>query len=161
MPEKMSRADASLAPYSQIAAMLQNPQYEPLLGLTSAKIRAQNAEVLAPLCATEEEWETFQRQAEGYRFIEEPAGLSVGAFVRWIRLVDPEHLTFQHCGIVCDIQHTGQGDAMVSCKNFMHRHYTFRMEECLVFQKLTPQEKMVLSVLDRLAEEGEDGDDEA
>ena len=39
---------------------------------------------------------------------------------------------------------------MIVCKNFMHRHYTFKMDECLVFQKLTDQEKILLSALDHL-----------
>ena len=32
----------------------------------------------------------------------------------------------------------------------MHRHYTFKMDECLIFQKLTTQEKIIINALDHL-----------
>jgi hypothetical protein len=32
----------------------------------------------------------------------------------------------------------------------MHRHYRFKMDECLIFQKLTSQEMIILSALDHL-----------
>ena len=35
----------------------------------------------------------------------------------------------------------------------MHRHYTFKMDEVLIFQKLTGQEMVILSALDHLEAE--------
>jgi hypothetical protein len=32
----------------------------------------------------------------------------------------------------------------------MHRHYRFKMDECLIFQKLSSQEMIILSALDHL-----------
>ena len=32
----------------------------------------------------------------------------------------------------------------------MHRHYTFKMDEVLIFQKLTDQEMVIISALDHL-----------
>ena len=34
----------------------------------------------------------------------------------------------------------------------MHRHYTFKMDECLIFQKITSQEQLIIYALDHLEE---------
>ena len=54
--------------------------------------------------------------------------------------------------IICDIIISDDGIFIV-CKNFMHRHYRFKMDECLIFQKLSAQEMVILSALDHLTEE--------
>jgi hypothetical protein len=51
--------------------------------------------------------------------------------------------------MVCDIKITDNG-VLITCKNFMHRHYTFKMDECLIFQKLTSQEQVIINALDHL-----------
>jgi hypothetical protein len=46
----------------------------------------------------------------------------------------------------------------------MHRHYTFKLDECLIFQKLTSQEQIIINALDHLekskGKEGEEEEDE-
>ena len=37
----------------------------------------------------------------------------------------------------------------------MHRHYTFKMDECLIFQKITSQEQLIIYALDHLEQEQE------
>jgi hypothetical protein len=57
-----------------------------------------------------------------------------------------------YCGILCDIKITDNG-ILIVCKNFLHRHYTFKMDECLIFKKLSNQEKILLNALDYLENE--------
>jgi hypothetical protein len=55
--------------------------------------------------------------------------------------------------IFCDVKITDNGVYLV-CKSF-HRsckHFQIKLDECLVFQKLTEQEKVLLSVMDHLSE---------
>jgi hypothetical protein len=66
--------------------------------------------------------------------------------------------------MICDIKITDNG-VLITCKNFMHRHYTFKMDECLIFQKLTTQEKVIIHALDHLdntkdENDEDDGEDE-
>ena len=84
--------------------------------------------------------------------MDEIQDLKYGGFIRWIPLTDPTYLPLNQCGIVCDIKILDDGVYIVS-KNFMHRHYRFKMDECLIFQKLSAQELVILSALDHLTEE--------
>ena len=51
--------------------------------------------------------------------------------------------------IICDIKIENDSIAIV-CKNYMNRHYQFDMSNMLIFQKLTDQERIILSALDYL-----------
>ena len=61
--------------------------------------------------------------------------------------------------MICDIKITDNG-VIIKCKNFMHRHYTFKMDECLIFQKITSQEQLIIYALDHLEEKEEEEDEE-
>jgi len=61
--------------------------------------------------------------------------------------------------MICDIKITDNG-VLITCKNFMHRHYTFKMDECLIFQKLTTQEKVIIHALDHLENTKDEEDEE-
>ena len=61
--------------------------------------------------------------------------------------------------MICEIKITDNG-VLITCKNFMHRHYTFKMDECLIFQKLTTQEQIIISALDHLEKTKKDEDED-
>ena len=52
-------------------------------------------------------------------------------------------------GIVIDIKIHQNGIQLV-CKNFINKKFQIKIDECFIFQKLTDQEKIILSALDYL-----------
>ncbi len=70
---------------------------------------------------------------------------------------DPNYLPLHNCGMICEIKITDDG-VLITSKNFMHRHYTFKMDECLIFQKLSDQERILLSALDHLDKNNDESD---
>jgi hypothetical protein len=94
----------------------------------------------------------YFKKLKGYKYVDELNDLKYGGFIRWIPITDPDYLPLNQCGIICDIIISDDGIYIV-CKNFMHRHYRFKMDECLIFQKLTSQELIILNALDHLADE--------
>ena len=91
----------------------------------------------------------YLKKLKEYRYIDEINDLKHGSFIKWIPITDPSYLPLHHCGMICEIKITDNG-VFITCKNFMHRHYTFKMDECLIFQKLTSQEKVIIYALDHL-----------
>jgi len=96
----------------------------------------------------------YMKKIKNYKYVDELSDLKYGSFIRWIPIIDPNSLPLQYCGIICDVKIADDG-VFVVCKNFMHRHYTFKMDECLIFQKLTNQELVLLSALDYLEQDNE------
>ena len=142
---------------------LDNDNNESIMNLTTKKIMEMNLKILKELHLEKEITINYLKKLKGYRYIDEINDLKYGAFIKWIPIIDPNYLPLHHCGMVCEIKITDEG-VLVKCKNFMHRHYTFKMDECLIFQKLTTQEQIIINALDHLEnkkkEEDEEEDDE-
>lgn len=76
---------------------------------------------------------------KGYRYVDELHELKIGGYVRWINV---EHLDKLMAGgfvVRIDIEDDG---TRILCKN-RGRLFQFWMDECIVFQKITPQEHII------------------
>jgi hypothetical protein len=129
-----------------------------ILKLSSKKIIEMNLDILKELHLGREITLDYLKKLKNYRYIDEINELKYGAYIRWIPIIDPNNLPLHYAGIICDIKTKPDGTFIV-CKNFMHRHYTFKMDECLIFQKLTNQELVIMNALDYL-DKNEDLDDD-
>jgi hypothetical protein len=107
-----------------------------------------NLEVLNDLELNEEDTYNFLSKLKEYKYIDEVDDLKYGSFIRWIPLTDPENLPLHHSGMICEVRFTDDGTIII-CKNFMHRHYSIKMDECLIFQKFSNDEKMMIELIDK------------
>ena len=139
---------------------LDNDTNESIMNLTSKKITEMNIQILKELYLPKPVMIDYLKKLKNYRYIDEINDLKHGSFIRWIPIIDPNYLPLHNCAMVCEIKIIDDG-VLIQCKNFMHRHYTFKMDECLIFQKLTNQEMVIISALDHLEnEKNEDQEDE-
>lgn len=84
-----------------------------------------------------------------YRYIDQIHMLHKGKHIRWLRVPDinnPPKLT--NGGIVMDVKFLDNG-MYILCKNGC-RFMQFRFDDCLVFQKMSADEMLVLSCCDLL-----------
>lgn len=127
---------------------------ETLLGLTTAKIKEMNLKVINELCLPKEEALGIMRKLNDYKYVDEMDDLKYGTYIRWIKLNDPDDLNLTKGAIFSDIKITDQGVNLI-CKNFgdSSKRFTIKMDECLIFRKLTNQELVLLSALDHLSKE--------
>ena len=135
-----------------LLSALDNNKNESIMNLTNKKIQEMIFSILKELHLDRETMVNYFKKLKGYKYVDELNDLKYGGFIRWIPITDPAHLPLNQCGIICDIIISDDGVYIV-CKNFMHRHYRFKMDECLIFQKLSAQELIILSALDHLIEE--------
>ena len=119
------------------------------MNLTTRKLMELNLKILKELMLDNETLINYLRKLKGYKYVDEIGDLKQGSFIKWIRITDPNNLVLNQCGLICDIKITDD-DVIIICKNFMHRHYTFKMDEVLIFQKLSDQEMVIISALDHL-----------
>lgn len=128
---------------------LDNDNNENIINLTSKKILELNYNIIKELHLDKPTTLDYLKKLRGYRYVDEIHDLKHGSFIRWIPIIDPNYLPLHYCGMICDIKITDNG-VIITCKNFMHRHYTFKMDETLIFQKLTTQETVIIQALDHL-----------
>jgi len=149
----------------KLMTALDNEKNESIINLTTVKLEETIFNILKELHLDKETFINYFKKLKGYKYVDELNDLKYGGFIRWIPITDPDNLPLNQCGIICDILIKDDGIYIV-CKNFMHRHYRFKMDECLIFQKLSSQEMIILSALDHLdktkveSEDDETEDDE-
>ena len=125
---------------------------ETLMGLTTQKINELNLKVINELQLPKKEGLDILRKLNGYKYADEMDDLKYGTYIRWIKLDNPDDLTLTQGAIFTDIKITEQGVNLI-CKNFgySNKRFTIKMDECLIFRKLTNQELILLSALDHLS----------
>jgi len=150
---------------NKLLIALDNDNNESIINLTTKKIMEVNLKILKELHLDKPVTLNYLKKIKGYRYVDEINDLKYGAFIKWIPISNPNYLPLHHCGIICEIKITDDG-ILIRCKNFMHRHYAFKMDECLIFQKLTTQEQIIINAIDHLenikeqSDEDEDDDDD-
>jgi hypothetical protein len=139
---------------------LDNDKNDSIMNITTKKISEMNLKILKELHLSKEITLDYIKKLKGYRYIDEINELKSGSFIRWIPITVPHYLPLHNCAMICEIKITDEG-VLITCKNFMHRHYTFKMEECLIFQKLTSQELVIISALDHLENDKNNNSDDS
>lgn len=84
-----------------------------------------------------------------YRIVDEVSELHNGKHIRWIRRGTTK---LTNGGIVVEVKFTKDG-INVLCKNAMHKFIKFKYDECIIFQKLTVDEQLILTVNQHISSE--------
>jgi hypothetical protein len=134
---------------NKLTKALDNVSNDNIMNLTTRKLMEINLKILKELMLDKETLINYLRKLKGYKYVDEIGDLKHGAFIKWIPITNPNNLPLNQCGLICDIKITDD-NVVIICKNFMHRYYTFKMDEVLIFQKLSDQEMVIISALDHL-----------
>ena len=126
-----------------------NEANKSILQHTKQEIKQTKNDVLQRLGLHGRQLAEIHKKLRDYRYIEDLDSLNYGAFVRWIDLRDPHDVYMTNGGIVCDMCPT-EDDIIIKCKNPYHKFFQFGFNKCLVFQKLTQQESVLLSAMEYL-----------
>ena len=128
---------------------LDNENNSSIIKLTSRKIKQEKNDILQQLQLPRDKLLEYHKKLKEYRYVNSIDDIEYGRYIRWIPLKDPEKIKITNGAIVCDLRVFNE-KIHVRCKNSFHKMMQFIMDENIVFQKLTDQEKVVLSVLDHL-----------
>ena len=127
---------------------LENDDNAELIDLDNSKIKCIKNDILQKLGLPSSKLKAYHKTLKNYRYIDELPGIRYGAYIRWISLKDPANIKLTNGGIICDIK--VDDGIQIRCKNNQHRFFQLKMGECLIFQKLSDQEQILLSAMDYL-----------
>ena len=123
----------------KLSKALDNKKNEILLSLTSEKITEMNLKIINGLLLPEVTAIDYMKKLNEYRYVDEINDLKHGSYIRWINITDPNNLPLSRGSTICDIKITDTG-TLINCKNaFGRSHFHIKMDECLIFQKLTDE----------------------
>ena len=118
-----------------------------LLYLTSSKIKELKNNVLQKLYFSRTQLLHYHKILKEYRFVDEIDELKIGGYIRWFNLNDMEHLKLKNGGIIIDIKN-GKEDVVIICKNNMNRIFSLLLNQCIIFQKISIQEQLLIKIID-------------
>jgi hypothetical protein len=118
---------------------IQNEHNQPILSLTNKKIEDRKYSILSGLKLL-----SLRKKLKEYRHVDELHEFQTGRFIRWINL---SNQTFANGGFIVRVDIEKEG-AVITCKNTRNQFFTLKVDECVVFQKITQQEHVLLSALD-------------
>ena len=128
---------------------LDNENNSSMQHLTSKKIKSIKNDYLQKLQLPRETLKQYHTKLKEYRYVDDLTDIQYGRYIRWINLKDPTKLYLTHGGLIIDIKICQFGIQLV-CKNFRNNKFQIKIDECMIFQKITEQEQIILSALDYL-----------
>ena len=134
---------------NHILTSLENENNESIMKLTTAKISKAKNDILQKLGLERETLKSISKKLKNYRYVDEISDVQYGCYIRWIPLKDPNNIRLTNGGLICDII-INDDDVNIRCKNNFNRFMEIKMNENLIFQKLTDQERSLLGALDYL-----------
>ena len=126
---------------------LNNDNNETIMKLDKATISKYKNDILQKLQLGRDELKKLTKKLKEYRYISDISELNYGSFIRYINLGNTDNIKLTNGGVMLDIKFYNSG-IILQCKNFMNRLFTVRFDECLIFQKITNEEKVLLDVID-------------
>ena len=91
----------------------------------------------------------YHKKLKEFRYCSDMNDLQYGYYIRWIPIKDPEKIKLTNGAEIADIR-IQKNQIQILCKNFKNMFFLIKFDECIVFQKISPQEHVILSVLDYL-----------
>jgi hypothetical protein len=125
---------------------------ESLLNFTTLKLREMILKILKELQLPRNETLELMNDLKDYKYVDEMKDLKYGTYLRWIPIDDPENIHLKKGALFCEMKVKEDGVYIV-CKNYGYnrKYFQIKLDENLIFQKLTEQELVLLSALDHLS----------
>jgi hypothetical protein len=118
-----------------------------LLFLSSSRIKELKNNILQKLYLTREELIHYHKVLKQYRYVDEIDELKIGYYIRWFNLSKQNELKLTNGGIILDIK-KGKDDILILCKNNKSNIFTLNLNKCIIFQKLSSQEQILIKIID-------------
>jgi len=137
---------------------LENENNAVVSTLNTRKITAEKLYQLNQLGLRQDVLQDYATKLKDYRHVDDLNGLTHGSYIRWIDLKKPECMLLARGAIICDIK-IGQKGISLLCKTHPNPAiFHVNMDESIIFQRLSQQERVILAAMDFL-DEDDDSDD--
>tara|TARA_B110000008_G_C16971686_1_gene564192 strand:+ start:441 stop:860 length:420 start_codon:yes stop_codon:yes gene_type:complete len=129
----------------EILHALENDKNEDMLDMDYETFHKMKNDALQRLLLPRDTLKKYIKSLKYYRYIDELPELHMGSYIRWVNLINPENIKLTNGGVVCGIK--VDDEIIILCRNKMNRMFQLNFSSCIIFQKLTDQENVILSAL--------------
>ena len=130
-----------------IDEIIQELDEKNLLYLTSGKIKELKNNALQKLYLSRDDLIHYHKVLKEYRYVDEVDEIKIGGYIRWFNLNKIENLKLTSGGFVVDMQNWNN-DILIFCKNSYNKRFSLLLNNCILFQKISVQEKILIKIID-------------
>jgi hypothetical protein len=130
----------------KLLAKIENENNNYLENKTLSELSKDIFEAIRELNVSEDLAINFCNRLSGYRYVERICDLRNGKLMRWIKRTTETQInnkSLTNGGILMNIKIENSGVQLL-CKNNTNRFFNINFDDCLVFQKLTMEEQLIL-----------------
>ncbi len=128
----------------EIEIALNNNKNEGILKYTKQSIQTKKKDIIHELFTAKERKDILHKLKE-YRHVDEMNDIRVGCYARWINI---ENKTLANGGIIVKVD-IGENGIYIVLKN-NYKLFTILFDNVFLFQKITNQEHIILSIIDKI-----------
>jgi len=132
-----------------LAQALENDENLSIINTNIQELKKKKNDILQQLGLKRDDLKSFNKKLKDYKYIENIKDLKYGSTLRCINLNNIEFIKLCNTSILCDIQIHDKGIALI-VKTFNNRHITLYFNENLFFQKISPEEAVLLKAINYL-----------
>ena len=133
-----------------IEKAINNSKNDSIVKLNSLKIVKAKKMILGELNLNKNEEKILLNKLLNYRLVDEIQDIELGNYIRWISIKeDVKEIKLTTGGHIISLEIEDDG-VHIKCKNRYNNIFEIRLDENIIFQKLTNEEEVLLKVLDYL-----------
>jgi hypothetical protein len=125
---------------------LNNNNNKNISTLTFDTINKEKELIINELNLSKKNTNELLKKLKDYQYIDEYPQLIEGRYIRWINIKNPDDIKLTNGGILCEIKINDSISLIMKNKNNVF--FQIKLDESLVFQILTNQEKIILYAID-------------
>ena len=125
---------------------LNNKNNKNISALTIDTINKQKELIINEIKLSKKNTNELLKKLKDYQYIDEYPQLIEGRYIRWINITNPDSIKLTNGGILCEIKINDSISLVMKNKNNVF--FQIKLDECLLFQRLTNQEKIILYAID-------------
>ena len=128
---------------------IENDDNLSIINTNIQEIKAKKNDILQQLGLKKHNLKEFHSKLKDYRYIDDIKDLNYGYNIRWISLKSIDNIKITNGAVLCDIKILDKGVALC-LKTFNNKYFTIYLNENLVFQKISEEERVLLKAINYL-----------
>ena len=134
--------DPTLSASIDIDKLLETSQDSGFIGRSLETVTKEIVAVLNEELDNDEKVVEFSGKLLGYQYIDRVCDIRLGRFIRWIK----RGTTILHRGGILSSIDVKDSGIILLCRNVKNGFFRLKYEDCILFQQLSLEEKMILSL---------------
>ena len=134
---------------NELLDALENETNSSIVNLTNRKIKEHKNTILQQIFSKKEDLKKYNKVLKDYRYCNDMRDIQYGFFVRWFNLKDEDNISLKKGAVILDMLIV-EGGVQLLLKTFRNNLFKIKFDEVVLFQKISREEKLILSVLEYL-----------